>query len=180
MTFAANANKIDKESSSSLNNFKGKSTSRIHHNYHNDQTGDFFNVVYLIKHTTGDKQQPSIEIIVTTKNGQLILNGGENVLIGEYELSGIDSKSLDSGLKEELFFSDPVFDQFINDHVTTFNQLSFLNKNYSESECNSLESAIDQVFAMYMHLRRTSNDDNAIASAQGVLMGLIGEFNSNC
>ncbi len=175
--FAENTNNFE---SITTQNYSDKSTGRVHQNYQNKDTGDFFNVVYLINYNTDSKAEPKIDIVITTKSGQLVIGNESSELIGDFDFAGIEAKSLNSSMKEMLFFSDPVFDHFLNSHLTSLDQVNVLNKNYSSNECNDLASAINQVMAEYMHLRRTSNDDDAINYARGVVMGMVMEYNGNC
>ncbi len=132
-------------------------------------------MVYLI-HPDSTAEQPIIDIIITTKNGQLVINQNSSTLIGDFDFSGIKAKSLTSALKEELFFSDPLFDGFIKLNK----QLGYVLNNYTAGECNDLSNAIDAALAYFMYLRRVSDDESAINSFRGLLMGMIMEYHSNC
>ncbi len=175
ISFSANANEGHDTAIITTEAFKGDNLARVHKNYHHEKSGEFFNVVYLI-HPDSTAEQPIMDIIITTKNGQLAINQNSSTLIGDFDFSGIKAKSLTSALKEELFFSDPLFDGFIKLNK----QLGYVLNNYTAGECNDLSNAIDAALAYYMYLRRVSDDESAINSFRGLLMGMIMEYHSNC
>ncbi len=169
-----------KDNQTDTKHFQNNAVSRIHQVHHSKKLNESFGVIYVINHNTHAKKTASLEIIVSTDQGQLIIGENRSLIMGANNDPEFINKNLSDDALEALFFSDPIFDQFIEQYAVDLDSQLELLKNYSASECNNLESAINQVFAAYMHLRRTSNDDGAIHHAQMVLTGLVMEYNSNC
>ncbi|WP_223786655.1 hypothetical protein [Marinicella meishanensis] len=143
---------------------------KLHYNFINQETGEFVNVIFV----TDKKSQQYSEMVITTKDGQLITNDGIEHFFSHSLYGDEKSNVSKSGLIAQFFNNMPL--ESMNNAL---DDAGVFNKGYSDSECTLLANSISFHMQQYFVAKRMGNDD--AAETHRIEVGfLMHEHSQNC